>query len=149
MATNVADKKILVTRVGIVEGDKRNKSRKVVLPNDTTHAKYGKIIRRRTVLHVHDETNQSRTGDLVEVRPCRPRSRTKHWELVRVVEKGVALQFEAVEAPATKPVDGAATPAGVTPAKGAPTKAGPTKAAPSKADAKTGAKAPTKPTTKA
>jgi small subunit ribosomal protein S17 len=94
-----APKMIEVTRVGLVESDKRTKTRKVVVPNLTTHPKYGKIIRKRTILQVHDERNESVTGDLVEVRPCRPRSRTKRWELVRIVQKGAAMKFQAVETP--------------------------------------------------
>jgi small subunit ribosomal protein S17 len=92
-------KKAPATRVGIVESDKRNKTRKVVVPNLSTHPKYGKIIRKRTVLHVHDEANESVLGDLVEVAPCRPISKTKSWKLVRVVRKGAGLKFEGVEAP--------------------------------------------------
>jgi small subunit ribosomal protein S17 len=96
-----AKKKVVVTRTGIVESDKREKSRKVVVPNDTTHPKYGKIVRKRTVIHIHDEKNESRTGDLVEITPCRPVSKTKRWKLVRVVVKGAQMKFEAVEAPKT------------------------------------------------
>jgi small subunit ribosomal protein S17 len=51
------------------------------------HPKYGKFIRRRTVLHVHDENNESRTGDVVEVAQCRPISKTKCWRLVRIVDQ--------------------------------------------------------------
>ena len=43
------------------------------------------------MLHVHDEGNESRAGDLVEVAPCRPISKTKSWKLVRVVEKRAEL----------------------------------------------------------
>lgn len=89
------------TRVGIVESDKRDKTRTVVCANVAMHPKYGKFVRTRTVLHVHDDTNTSRMGDLVEVKPCRPMSKTKRWALVRVVQQGVGLKFEGVEAPAT------------------------------------------------
>ena len=75
-------------RVGVVEGDKRSKTRKVVIPYVDKHPKYGKFVRKRTVLHVHDEKNESRTGDRVEIAECRPISRTKSWVLVRVVERG-------------------------------------------------------------
>ncbi|MBL8763236.1 MAG: 30S ribosomal protein S17 [Phycisphaerae bacterium] len=74
-------------RLGIVESDKRDRTRKVVIPFLVKHPKYGKFMRRRTVLHVHDEKNESRTGDLVEVKPCRRLSKTKSWTLVRVVER--------------------------------------------------------------
>lgn len=73
-------------RVGVVESDKRDKTRKVVINYLAMHPKYGKYVRKRTVLHVHDEDNASRKGDRVEVAPCRPHSKTKRWRLVRVVE---------------------------------------------------------------
>jgi small subunit ribosomal protein S17 len=75
------------TKVGVVESDKRDKTRKVVFSYMDAHPKYGKFIRKRTVLHVHDEKNESRTGDVVEVRQCRPISKTKTWTLVRIVER--------------------------------------------------------------
>ncbi len=74
-------------RVGVVESDKRDKTRKVVISFLAQHPKYGKYMRKRTVLHVHDENNESRLGDRVEVAPCRPLSKTKTWTLVRVVDK--------------------------------------------------------------
>ncbi len=78
------------TRTGVVESDKRSKTRRVVVSYSTMHPKYGKYVRRRTILHVHDEGNQARTGDVVEVAPCRPMSKTKFWTLVRIVEKRAA-----------------------------------------------------------
>lgn len=75
------------TRVGVVETDGRHKTRKVVVAYMARHPKYGKFIRQRTVLHVHDENNESHTGDVVEVAHCRPISKTKSWKLVRIVER--------------------------------------------------------------
>jgi len=74
-------------RIGVVESDKRNKTRKVVIAYAGKHPKYGKYMRKRTVLQVHDEKNESRLGDRVEVAECRPLSKTKSWVLVRVVER--------------------------------------------------------------
>ena len=82
-----ATKNNVSVRLGVVESDKRDKSRKVVINYLAKHPKYGKYVRRRTVLHVHDEANESHKGDKVEVAPCRPISKTKSWRLVRVVEK--------------------------------------------------------------
>ena len=76
------------SRIGLVESDLRDKTRKVVVNYMTKHPKYGKYIRHRTVLHVHDENNESHAGDRVEVAPCRPISKTKSWRLVRVVASG-------------------------------------------------------------
>lgn len=75
------------TKVGVVESDARAKTRKVVVSSMDKHPKYGKYIRKRTVLHVHDEANESKLGDVVEVAQCRPISKTKSWRLLRVVEK--------------------------------------------------------------
>ena len=77
-------------RIGVVESDKRTKTRKVVIPYVDKHPKYGKYIKKRTVLHVHEENNESRSGDVVEVAQCRKLSKTKRWILVRIVERGLA-----------------------------------------------------------
>src|SRR5262245_45991420 len=75
------------TKIGVVDSDKRAKTRRVVVNYLAKHPKYGKYVRQRTVLHVHDEKNESHYGDLVEVAPCRPMSKTKSWKLVRIVER--------------------------------------------------------------
>lgn len=87
------------TKVGVVESDKRTNTRTVVLGYFSKHPKYGKYVRQRTVLQVHDEANASRTGDVVEVSPCRPVSKTKSWKLVRIVEKraDVAAALESAK----------------------------------------------------
>ena len=76
-------------RIGIVQSDARDKTRKVVIAYSSRHPKYGKYIKRRSVLQVHDESNQSHKGDRVEVAECRPISKTKSWVLTRVVEKAI------------------------------------------------------------
>ncbi len=77
-------------RTGVVESDKRDKTRRVVVSFMVKHPKYGKIMRRRTVLQAHDEGNESHAGDRVEVAPCNPVSKTKRWRVVRVVERALA-----------------------------------------------------------
>jgi len=72
---------------GVVESDSRDKSRKVVIQYKAKHPKYGKYVSKRTVLHVHDENNESSVGDVVEIVQCRPISKTKSWKLNRIVEK--------------------------------------------------------------
>lgn len=74
-------------KIGLVESDARDKTRKVAINFVVRHPKYGKYIRRRTVLHAHDETNQSQRGDRVEIAECRPISKTKSWVVTRVVTK--------------------------------------------------------------
>lgn len=84
-------------RIGVVESDKCSKTRKVVIAYAGKHPKYGKYMRKRTVLKVHDEKNESHLGDKVEVAECRPLSKTKSWVLVRVVERapaGVGVQLK-------------------------------------------------------
>ena len=76
---------------GVVQSDGRDKTRKVAIAFMVKHSKYGKYIRRRTVLHVHDEKNESHVGDLVEVVECRPISKTKNWVLSRVIKKAAAV----------------------------------------------------------
>ena len=74
-------------REGMVTSDARDKTRKVVINYTVKHPKYGKHLRRRTVLHAHDEGNVSRVGDRVEIAECRPVSKTKNWVVLRVVER--------------------------------------------------------------
>ncbi len=105
MTTTAVPKKAPSTLVGLVESDKRDKTRKVVVKTLSTHAKYGKIMRSRTVLHIHDEGNESHVGDLVEVVPCRPMSKTKTWKLLRIVQKSAAMKFEALETPSKEKKD--------------------------------------------
>lgn len=71
--------------IGQVTSDKMEKSITVQVARLERHVKYGKFIRRYTRLHAHDEENQARTGDLVEVMQTRPMSKLKRWRLVRIV----------------------------------------------------------------
>jgi len=73
--------------IGIVTSDKMDKTRRVEIPRLVKHSRYGKYIRRRTICHVHDETNQSRTGDQVEIMETRRLSKTKTWRLLKIVAK--------------------------------------------------------------
>ncbi|HTU21369.1 MAG TPA: 30S ribosomal protein S17 [Gemmataceae bacterium] len=76
---------------GVVTSDKMNKTRRVEIARLVKHSRYGKYIRRRTVCHVHDENNESRLGDTVEIMETRPLSKTKCWRLVRIVIKAPEL----------------------------------------------------------
>ena len=77
----------LRTLTGVVISKSGNKSVRIVLDYKVKHPKYGKYIRRRTKISVHDEHNQSGVGDVIEIAECRPRSKTKNWRLVKVVQK--------------------------------------------------------------
>lgn len=72
---------------GFVISDGRDKTITVKVEYVVRHAKYGKYLRRRTVLHVHDQKNEAVIGDLVEISECRPISKTKRWRLLRVVSR--------------------------------------------------------------
>jgi small subunit ribosomal protein S17 len=89
--------------VGVVTGDKMQKTRRVEIPRLVKHVRYGKYIRRRTICHVHDEQNESHTGDTVEIMETRPLSKTKTWRLVRVVSKAPQAPITAAEKPAALP----------------------------------------------
>src|SRR5438270_4878899 len=84
---------------GVVASDKGDKTIKVVVNYQTRHPKYGKYLRRRTVLHAHDEKNDAKEGDTVEIAECRPLSKTKHHRLIRIVERAPerAVQVSAEE----------------------------------------------------
>ena len=73
------------TYQGVVISDTGDKTVKVRVEVLTRHPRYKKYLRWRTRLHVHDEGNQARVGDTVEIMECRPLSKTKNWRLVRVV----------------------------------------------------------------
>lgn len=89
--------------VGVVTSDKMNKTRRVEIPRLVKHPRYGKYIKRRTVCHVHDETNESRLGDSVEIMETRPLSKTKHWRLLRVVVKAPVQAIHTTEPAAAAP----------------------------------------------
>jgi small subunit ribosomal protein S17 len=78
------------TLIGIVTRDKTLKTRRVEIQRLVKHPRYGKYIKRRTVCYAHDEANESRRGDTVEIMESRPLSKLKHWRLVRVVKKAPA-----------------------------------------------------------
>jgi len=84
--------------LGVVKSDRMNKSRRVEIERFVRHPKYSKIVRRKTVCHVHDEGNISKAGDKVEIEECRPMSKLKRWTLVRVVEKNSEVGIADVQA---------------------------------------------------
>ena len=81
---------------GTVTSDAASKTRRVEIPRIVRHPKYGRILHRRTICHVHDENDESHNGDLVEIIECRPKSRLKRWELVRIVKKSTAVDVASL-----------------------------------------------------
>lgn len=80
------------TLTGVVTSKSGRKSIKVVIDYKIKHPKYGKYIRRRTKLGVHDEHEQAGVGDLVEIAECRPVSKSKNWRLVKVAQRAVMAE---------------------------------------------------------
>ncbi len=75
------------TLVGRVVSDKRSKTVTVLVERRAKHELYGKIVARSRKYHAHDETNEYKMGDLVEISESRPLSKTKNWVVTRLVEK--------------------------------------------------------------
>lgn len=81
---------------GTVTSAAASKTRRVEIPRIIRHPKYGRILHSRTICHVHDEQEESAPGDLVEIIECPPRSRSKRWELVRIVAKSTAVDISSL-----------------------------------------------------
>lgn len=73
------------TMIGKVVSDKMQKTIVVVVERTVKHPKYGKIMRRRTKLHAHDENQVCKIGNTVKIRETRPLSKMKSWTLVEVI----------------------------------------------------------------
>ncbi len=78
--------KVIRSLTGEVVSAKPDKTCVVLVVRQVKHPT-GKYIKRSTKLHVHDEDNNCKQGDIVEIKSCRPMSKLKRWELVRVVEE--------------------------------------------------------------
>jgi len=74
-------------REGLVVSDKMQKTRIVEVTRLIEHPRFGKVIRRKVKYAVHDEKNESKTGDKVKIAEIRPLSKTKRWRLVKVITK--------------------------------------------------------------
>ena len=76
------------TKIGIVISDKMEKTVSVQVNRLVKHPKYGKYIKKFSKFKAHDENNEARTGDRVEIMESRPLSKTKSWRLVKILERG-------------------------------------------------------------
>ena len=79
------------TLVGRVVSDKMDKTVTVLIERRVKHPMYDKIIVRSKKYHAHNESNEARAGDLVEIQETRPVSKTKSWAVSRLIEKAVAI----------------------------------------------------------
>jgi len=99
-ATGQADKAVRKPRAaleGVVVSDKRLKTITVEYEFSVRHAKYGKYLRRRRRVHAHDQDNQARMGDRVELEFCRPLSKTKCWRLVKVLRRNPLAEQRTIK----------------------------------------------------
>lgn len=84
------------TQIGFVSSRSGDKSVKVTVAYKTPHPLYQKVVNRQTVLHVHDEKNETKVGDQVEVMETRPLSRLKRWRVVSILQKAVTTDAIAI-----------------------------------------------------
>src|SRR5512141_2349557 len=82
-----ARKPLVQTVTGRVVSDKMNKTVTVLVERRSKHPIYGKVVIKSNKYHAHDEANECKTGDLVEIQATRKLSKTKAWRVTRVVEK--------------------------------------------------------------
>lgn len=75
------------SRTGIVTSDKMDKTVVVSITEHVRHPLYKKYIKRSVNLKAHDENNECGIGDTVRIMETRPLSKTKHWRVVRIIEK--------------------------------------------------------------
>ena len=85
-----AQTKVVRSLVGKVVSDARNKTVTVLIERRVKHELYGKIVARSRKYHAHDENNEFKIGDTVEITESRPLSKTKTWVVSRLVEKARA-----------------------------------------------------------
>jgi len=84
MSEQAADNRTLQGRV---VSDKMDKSITVVIERRVKHPLYGKFVRKSTKVHAHDENNECQVGDVVVVEQCRPKSKTKSWQFIKLIER--------------------------------------------------------------
>ena len=72
---------------GRVVSNKMQKTVTVLLERQVQHPLYGKIVRRSTKVHAHDEKSECKEGDVVRIAETRPMSKTKNWRVVKVITR--------------------------------------------------------------
>jgi small subunit ribosomal protein S17 len=83
----MSERNLRKTRVGKVVSDKMDKTVVVAIVDNVKHPLYNKIIKRTVKLKAHDEKNECRVGDRVEVMETRPLSKDKRWRVTEVIER--------------------------------------------------------------
>jgi small subunit ribosomal protein S17 len=91
-AQGVPERKPLIAAlVGRVVSDKMNKTVTVLVERRVKHPLYGKVVTRSAKYHAHDENNECKEGDLVEIVATRKLSRTKAWRVSKLLQKSAAV----------------------------------------------------------
>jgi small subunit ribosomal protein S17 len=83
----MVERKLRKTKIGVVRGDKMDKTITVIVERKVKHPIYGKFVKKTTSFHAHDDKNEAKPGDVVRIMETRPISKTKRWRLVEIVEK--------------------------------------------------------------
>ena len=86
-----AKKSLKRTLIGKVVSDKRNKTVTVLIERRVKHELYGKIVGKSSKYHAHDENNEYKTGDVIEIVESRPLSKTKNWVVTKLVTKAALV----------------------------------------------------------
>ena len=86
-----AKKSLKRTLIGKVVSDKRTKTVTVLVERRVVHPLYGKIVAKSSKYHAHDENNEYKTGDVIEITESRPLSKTKNWVASRLVTKAALV----------------------------------------------------------
>jgi small subunit ribosomal protein S17 len=89
--TAPARKPMMATETGRVVSDKMNKTVTVLVERRVKHPLYDKVVTKSAKHHAHDENNECKTGDLVEIVATRKLSKTKAWRVSRVLEKAKVI----------------------------------------------------------
>ena len=87
----MSEEKSKRTLIGRVVSDKMDKTVTVLVERRVKHPMYDKIIVRSSKYHAHNEGNEAKSGDLVEIQECRPVAKTKAWQVTKLLEKAVAI----------------------------------------------------------
>lgn len=85
----MSEVKVKRTVTGVVTSNKMDKTITVMVERVVKHPVYGKYIKRSSKVHAHDEANECNLGDTVEVTECRPLSKSKTWNLEKIVTRAV------------------------------------------------------------
>jgi small subunit ribosomal protein S17 len=89
--TGAAKGSLIQTQIGRVVSDKMDKTVTVLVERRVKHPLYGKVVTRSRKYHAHDEANEYKEGDLVEIEACRKLAKTKAWRVKRLIEKAKVI----------------------------------------------------------